>query len=164
MTWGVVRALGGYSHSKWGLRVYSLETLSAARRGELSPTSSFCQYRLCPEGRACFQHRRWGFVALVPQRCFAGRRPEKGSGRRRAADSQEAPGIGPLVEAAAGLYIPAPAGGLLPAFVCRYSLLCNEPRRRLPVCPVTLSHVCCCCLEVLFPWSPMVWGRKGGQE
>lgn len=118
------------------LPLRSASIVSAPRKGRASSTA------LGPRGPC-------------PTRCFAGRCPEKGGGWKRAADSREAPGIGPLVEAAAGLCVPSSAGG---------SLLCNEPRRPLPACPVTFSHTCCCCLAVLFPWSPMVWGRKVGHE
>lgn len=82
-----------------------------------------------------------GLCGPCPTQCFAGKYPEKGGGRKIAADSREAPGTGPLVEAAAGLCVPSPARGSLPESVCGYSLLCSEPRRPLPVCPVTFSHV-----------------------
>lgn len=92
----------------------------------------------------------WGFVALIPY-CIDGRCPEKGSGRKRAADSWEAPGMGPLVEAAAGMCVPCLVSASLPVSVCGSLVLCSEPQHPLPICPVTFSHMCCCCLEVLFP-------------
>lgn len=57
------------------------------------------------------------------------------------------------LEAAAGLF-PLPSG----------ASVCLQVPRPLLVCLVTFSHMYCCCLEVLFPWSPRYGVGKQGRN
>lgn len=152
---------------------------STRGRGKPHPPVGFCQSKISPVGdlgTGWYSHSKWGFIpwrlfqlpggvssALplcsdsvdagpkkgpCPMQCFAGRCPEK-----------ELLALGKLLVSAGGcsraVCPPQWVGGCQ----CLSAGTCP-----LQVCLVTFSHMYCCCLEVLFPWSPTEWGGEAGQE
>lgn len=135
------------------LWVYSLGTLSAAKRDKLSSTSSFCQYQHCPGDGTCSQH---GTGALRPL-SHSGVELEDVLKRRWQEESCCLPG-GSWCRCLNGEGLCPFPGGCVAAH--GYSLLCNEPRHPLPVCPVTFSRTSCCCFGALLPLEPHGMGQE----